>query len=79
MQIFDTIDMYICDRMDIEKDLSGGFDHLSFGFQGLVYVVRLTLLLYPLDLTLTDLIILLNSLMSKTQLLIILISRMRSL
>ena len=39
MQIFDTIDMYICDRMDIEKDLSGGFDHLSFEFQGLVYVI----------------------------------------
>ena len=28
--------MYICNRMDIEKDLSGGFDHLSSGFQGLL-------------------------------------------
>ena len=37
--ISDSIDMYICNRMDIEKDLSGGFDHLSSGFQGLVYVI----------------------------------------
>jgi len=39
--ISDSITMYIRNRMSIEKDLSGGFDHLSFGFQGLAYVCSL--------------------------------------